>query len=155
MTSSAARGTFSSPSMSGVAAAERRNAGHRSGAASARWTPAEPDVIGRYRDAPIYGSLAFKGMRYEFAGVVPPTYPRRIDENELYLEPGLTISPRRNPPEKPPRRRGSVPSARVRIASDDPHVDDESSPESSRPLPSNPASGSSADARSGDAASLP
>ena len=47
------------------------------------------DVIGRYRDAPIYGSLAFKGMRYEFAGVVPPTYPRRIDENELYLEPGL------------------------------------------------------------------
>jgi len=47
------------------------------------------DVIGRYRDAPIYGSLAFKGMRYEFAGVVPPAYPRRIDENELYLEPGL------------------------------------------------------------------
>jgi hypothetical protein len=46
-------------------------------------------VVGRYRDAPIYGSLAFKGMRYEFAGVVPPTYPRRIDENELYLEPGL------------------------------------------------------------------
>ena len=45
MTSSAARGTFSSPSMSGVAVAERRSAGHRSGAASARWTLAEPAFV--------------------------------------------------------------------------------------------------------------
>ena len=47
------------------------------------------EVVGRYLDAPISRSLAFKGMKYEFAGVVPPAYQRRIDENELYLEPGL------------------------------------------------------------------
>ena len=47
------------------------------------------EVVGRYLDAPIYGSLGFKGMKYEFACVVPPTYKRRIDRNELYLEPGL------------------------------------------------------------------
>jgi hypothetical protein len=28
-------------------------------------------------------------MVYEFAGVVPPRYQRRIDANELYIEPGL------------------------------------------------------------------
>lgn len=48
-----------------------------------------PIVVGRYLDAPIYGSLSFKGMVYEFAGVVSDHYQRRIDENELYLEPGL------------------------------------------------------------------
>jgi hypothetical protein len=47
------------------------------------------EVIGRYRGAPIYRSVSFKGMEYEFAGVVPPRYCRRIDENELYIEPGL------------------------------------------------------------------
>lgn len=47
------------------------------------------EVVGRYLDAPIYHSLGFKGMKYEFAGVVPAGYKRRIDENELYLEPGL------------------------------------------------------------------
>ena len=48
---------------------------------------AEP--IGRYGGAPIYRSVSFKGMAYEFAGVVPPRSARRIDENELYVEPGL------------------------------------------------------------------
>ena len=47
------------------------------------------EVVGRYLDAPIYHSLGFKGMKYEFAGVVPPACERWIDENELYLEPGL------------------------------------------------------------------
>jgi hypothetical protein len=47
------------------------------------------EVVGRYLDAPIYGTLGFKGMVYEFAGVVPVHYQRRIDENELYLAPGL------------------------------------------------------------------
>jgi hypothetical protein len=47
------------------------------------------EAIGRYADAPIYRSVSFKGMEYEFAGVVPPRYCRRIDENELYIEPGL------------------------------------------------------------------
>lgn len=47
------------------------------------------DVIGRYLDAPIHGSLGFKGMVYEFVGVVPVHYRRRIEANELYLEPGL------------------------------------------------------------------
>jgi hypothetical protein len=45
MTSSAARGTFSSPSLSGVAAAERRSAGHRTGAAFARWALAKPAFV--------------------------------------------------------------------------------------------------------------
>jgi len=47
------------------------------------------EVIGRYSGVPIYRSVSFKGMEYEFAGVVPPRYCSRIDENELYLEPGL------------------------------------------------------------------
>lgn len=47
------------------------------------------EAIGRYLDTPIPGSLGFKGMVYEFAGVVPANYQRRIDANELYLEPGL------------------------------------------------------------------
>lgn len=47
------------------------------------------EVVGRYLDAPIYASLGFQGMVYEFAGVVPERYQQRIDENELYLEPGL------------------------------------------------------------------
>jgi hypothetical protein len=33
--------------------------------------------------------VTFKGMVYEFAGVVPPQYQKRIDQNELYIEPGL------------------------------------------------------------------
>ena len=47
------------------------------------------EVIGSYVGAPIYGSVGFKGMVYGFAGVVPARYQRRIDENELFLEPGL------------------------------------------------------------------
>jgi hypothetical protein len=50
------------------------------------------EVVGRYLDASIYGTLGFKGMVYEFVGVVPVHYQRRIDENELYLEPGLLYS---------------------------------------------------------------
>jgi hypothetical protein len=53
------------------------------------------EAIGRYADAPIYRSVSFKGMEYEFAGVVPPRYCSRIDENELYLEPGLLYHFRR------------------------------------------------------------
>jgi hypothetical protein len=47
------------------------------------------EVIGRHRGAPIYRSVAFKGMEYEFARIVSPRYRTRIDENELYLDPGL------------------------------------------------------------------
>ena len=46
-------------------------------------------VVGTYRGAAIHRSVTFKGMVYEFAGVVPPQYQKRIDENELYIEPGL------------------------------------------------------------------
>jgi hypothetical protein len=46
-------------------------------------------VIGTYCGAAIHRSVTFKGMVYEFAGVVPPRYQKRIDENELYIEPGL------------------------------------------------------------------
>jgi hypothetical protein len=47
------------------------------------------EITGRYCGAPIYRSVAFKGMEYEFARVVSPRYRERIDENELYLDPGL------------------------------------------------------------------
>jgi hypothetical protein len=47
------------------------------------------EVIGMYCGAPIHRSVTFKGMVYEFAGVVPPRRQKRIDENELYIEPGL------------------------------------------------------------------
>jgi hypothetical protein len=47
------------------------------------------EPVGRYLDAPIYGRVGFKGMVYKFARVVPAHYRLRIDENELYLEPGL------------------------------------------------------------------
>jgi hypothetical protein len=47
------------------------------------------EVIGHYRGAPVYRSVAFKRMEYEFARVVSPRYQARIDENELYLDPGL------------------------------------------------------------------
>jgi len=47
------------------------------------------DVVGSYLGAPIYGSVGFKGMVHEFAGVVPANYQRRIDANELYLDSGL------------------------------------------------------------------
>jgi hypothetical protein len=47
------------------------------------------EVIGSYLGAPIFGRVDFKGMVYEFAGVVPATYRTRIAENELFLDPGL------------------------------------------------------------------
>ena len=50
---------------------------------------ARTEVIGHYRGTPIHRSVTFKGMEYEFAGVVPPRYQSRIGENELYLDPGL------------------------------------------------------------------
>jgi hypothetical protein len=50
---------------------------------------ARSEVIGNYLGAAIHRSVQFKGMQYEFAGVVPPRYQKRIDENELYLDPGL------------------------------------------------------------------
>ena len=50
---------------------------------------AAAEVVGSYCGAAIHRSVTFKGMVYEFAGVVPPRYQRRIDENELYIEPGL------------------------------------------------------------------
>jgi hypothetical protein len=47
------------------------------------------EVVGQYHGRPIYGSLGFKGMHYEFAGVVPPDYRQRVKHCQLYLEPGL------------------------------------------------------------------
>ena len=47
------------------------------------------DVIGRYMGADIYGSVVFKGMRYEFDRVAVPAYKNVLRRRELYLEPGL------------------------------------------------------------------
>ena len=52
-------------------------------------------MIGTYCGAAVHRSVTFKGMTYEFAGVVPQKYQRRIDENELYIEPGLLYVTRR------------------------------------------------------------
>ena len=54
---------------------------HRSFAAS--------EVIGSYLGAEIRATVTFKGMRYEFAGVVSPAHQAEINANELYLDPGL------------------------------------------------------------------
>jgi hypothetical protein len=50
---------------------------------------AAAEAIGSYCGAVVHRTVTFKGMVYEFAGVVPPRYQRRIDANELYIEPGL------------------------------------------------------------------
>jgi hypothetical protein len=47
------------------------------------------EVIGRYRDADIYGSVVFKGIRYDFDRVAVPAYKAVMRRRELYLEPGL------------------------------------------------------------------
>jgi len=56
---------------------------------------AAAEVIGTYCGAAVHRSVTFKGMTYEFAGVVPQKYQRRIGENELYIEPGLLYLTRR------------------------------------------------------------
>lgn len=47
------------------------------------------DVIGRYMDSDIFGSVVFRGMRYEFVGVAPPHYMEVMRGSELLLKPGL------------------------------------------------------------------
>ncbi len=68
---------------------------------------AHTEAIGRYQDGPIHRSVTFKGMEYEFAGIVPPRYQTRIDENELYLDPGLLYILRR--PHSSPALRSAHP----------------------------------------------
>ena len=47
------------------------------------------DIIGRYADASIYGTVTFKGMVYEFDRITDPGYKYYICRDELYLDPGL------------------------------------------------------------------
>lgn len=47
------------------------------------------EALGQYRGVPIYRSVGFKGMRYEFEGVVPPAYKQHVRRWQLFLEPGL------------------------------------------------------------------
>lgn len=47
------------------------------------------EVIGSYRGAEIHRTVTFKGMRYEFSGVVPSGHDGAVHRNELYLDPGL------------------------------------------------------------------
>lgn len=46
-------------------------------------------VIGSFAGAPLHGSVVFKGLVYDFDRPVPRAYRRRIDRDELYLDPGL------------------------------------------------------------------
>lgn len=47
------------------------------------------DVIGRYMGRDIHRLVVFHGFRYEFKGVAPQSYKRRMRGAELFLEPGL------------------------------------------------------------------
>ena len=47
------------------------------------------EVIGTCIGLPIFRSIRFKGMEYEFVGIVPARYKHRIGENEPYLERGF------------------------------------------------------------------
>jgi hypothetical protein len=48
---------------------------------------ASGEVIGRYRGRDIRDAVLFMGMRYRFAGIVPPAHEVRA--RELLLAPGL------------------------------------------------------------------
>ncbi len=45
------------------------------------------EIIGCYRGRDIVDALVFMGMRYRFAGIVPPAH--RVKARELLLPPGL------------------------------------------------------------------
>ena len=47
------------------------------------------DVIGTYMGQSIWESVTFKGMRYRFQRIAPPSYRNRIGPRELFLDPGL------------------------------------------------------------------
>jgi hypothetical protein len=47
------------------------------------------EVIGRYMGSDIYGTITFKGIRYDFDRVAPQVYKRYMHGAELFLEPGL------------------------------------------------------------------
>lgn len=46
-------------------------------------------MIGHYDGLPVFESVTFRTMEYDFVGVVMPRRKRPIGENELYLDPGL------------------------------------------------------------------
>ena len=47
------------------------------------------EIIGRYRDSNIYRYVTFKGMRYDFARVVPAPRLFQVGPKELFVEPGI------------------------------------------------------------------
>jgi hypothetical protein len=47
------------------------------------------EVVGRYMDGNIYGSLTFQGVRYDFDRVASPAYKNVLRGRALYLEPGV------------------------------------------------------------------
>lgn len=47
------------------------------------------EVIGTYMGQAIWESITFKGMRYHFSRVAPPSYRERLRPRELFLYPGL------------------------------------------------------------------
>lgn len=53
------------------------------------------EVIGRYMGVDIYRAVTFKGLRYEFDRIAPPSYKSFLKARELYLEPGLVYVCRR------------------------------------------------------------
>ena len=45
--------------------------------------------IGTYMGQSIWESVTFKGMRYRFDRIAPPSYQNRVGPGELFLVPGL------------------------------------------------------------------
>ena len=69
------------------------------------------EVVGTCIGLPIFRSVRFKGMEYEYAGIVPTRHQNRVGENELYLEPGFlyttgagSVAPTRAEPRERTRR---------------------------------------------------
>lgn len=46
-------------------------------------------VIGTWNGTTIYGTVTYMGMLYEYDRLAPPRYDRVLQQNELFLDPGL------------------------------------------------------------------
>jgi hypothetical protein len=67
----------------------------RSGDAAERFVQPDDmaDPIGTYQGQPIYRYVLVNGRRYQFDRVLPYTPSGRLDDEELYVRPGLVYLP--------------------------------------------------------------
>ena len=48
--------------------------------------------VGTYHDCNIHEWVSYKGQRYDFSFVAPPSYQLRLKRNELLLPPGIVYT---------------------------------------------------------------